>query len=275
MWGASRVSSDATRRVNRRPSPGYRELAAVYDWLMAGLPYDQWVAYIEHMVRRLGRSVVSVLDLGCGTGLSTLPWAARGYAVTGLDSSLAMLEVASRKPGLAGISLVQEDMRSFDLGRAFDPVVAVHDTINHLLDAQDLKDCFRSVARHQPVGGLLFFDSLTPAYLAEASETTFFDDDDYTVLWEATPRDGAYLSVEVIGFIRRGDRHHKFRTEHRERVYSQSELVDALTAAGYEAVAFYDAFTDTPADATSRRLSVVARKKGSVEREADCRGVLL
>jgi SAM-dependent methyltransferase len=39
-----------------------------------------------------------VLDLGCGSGRSALPLAARGYTVVGIDLSQAMLGVMGRKP---------------------------------------------------------------------------------------------------------------------------------------------------------------------------------
>jgi SAM-dependent methyltransferase len=41
---------------------------------------------------------VSIVDLGCGTGLITRDLARRGYRVTGIDPAPAMIEVARRRP---------------------------------------------------------------------------------------------------------------------------------------------------------------------------------
>jgi hypothetical protein len=39
------------------------------------------------------------------------------------------------------------DMREFDLGRTFDLVFLAANSLLHLLEAEDLVDCFRSVRR--------------------------------------------------------------------------------------------------------------------------------
>jgi len=39
-----------------------------------------------------------ILDLGCGTGLSSLPFFKKGYEVTGIDGSRAMIERARKLP---------------------------------------------------------------------------------------------------------------------------------------------------------------------------------
>ena len=46
-----------------------------------------------------------VLELGCGTGRTLLPIAARGLACTGVDLSPAMLDQFRRKPGAATVEL--------------------------------------------------------------------------------------------------------------------------------------------------------------------------
>ncbi|RZQ62276.1 SAM-dependent methyltransferase [Amycolatopsis suaedae] len=74
-------------------------------------------------------TVCSVLDLGCGSGRLTLPLAQRGYTVTGLDSSAAMLLLlAARLAEVDGetaarVRSVLADMVSFTLGERFGAVV--------------------------------------------------------------------------------------------------------------------------------------------------------
>ena len=43
------------------------------------------------------KKVSSILDIGCGTGSHALPFADMGYAVTGVDISEDMLEIARKK----------------------------------------------------------------------------------------------------------------------------------------------------------------------------------
>jgi len=66
----------------------------------------------EHLPQR-GR----LLELGCGTGLFTLPVARRGYAVTASDVSSGMLAEIERKlqdSGLGNVALVKADCDSED-----------------------------------------------------------------------------------------------------------------------------------------------------------------
>jgi 2-polyprenyl-3-methyl-5-hydroxy-6-metoxy-1,4-benzoquinol methylase len=62
-----------------------------------------------------------VLEIGCGTGRVTIPLAAAGVDITGLDVSASMLEEAKRKAERQGLCInwIEADGRNFDLGRRF------------------------------------------------------------------------------------------------------------------------------------------------------------
>ncbi len=63
----------------------------------------------------------SVLDAGCGTGRVAIELARRGVDVVGVDLDAAMLDSARRKA--PGLSWVQADLSTLDLGRSFELVV--------------------------------------------------------------------------------------------------------------------------------------------------------
>lgn len=50
------------------------------------------------VIRELKTREAKILDLGCGTGLSSLLFFDKGYEVTGIDITRAMIELASRLP---------------------------------------------------------------------------------------------------------------------------------------------------------------------------------
>lgn len=75
----------------------YEKLALFYDQLMQGIDYEAWVNYVEELVASFQGKVRSVVDLACGTGNSTIPWAKRGYHTIGVDLSAEMLDIACRK----------------------------------------------------------------------------------------------------------------------------------------------------------------------------------
>lgn len=98
----------------------------------------------------------SVLDLGCGSGEPIARYMIeQGRAVTGVDAS----------PG--GISLCRQrfpdhtwtvaDMRTLDLGRRFDGLIAWHSSFH--LSRPDQRALFRVFADHLRPGGVLMFTS--------------------------------------------------------------------------------------------------------------------
>jgi 2-polyprenyl-3-methyl-5-hydroxy-6-metoxy-1,4-benzoquinol methylase len=102
-----------------------------------------------------------VLDAGCGTGTLALALAARGYRVTGVDLSGAMLDVARRKDAAGAVSWRQGDVTRLDLGETFDVVTCVADILNHLETVEEWGRAFERFAAHLRSGGRLFFDAMT------------------------------------------------------------------------------------------------------------------
>ncbi|MFZ4627002.1 MAG: class I SAM-dependent methyltransferase [Blastocatellia bacterium] len=102
------------------------------------------------------RMGAEVLDLCCGTGQIAAALVGRGYHVTGLDGSVAMLAFARQNAPAA--SFVQADARAFTFARPFDLVLSSFDSLNHLLTQEDLAAVFRCVAAVLPPGGLFLFD---------------------------------------------------------------------------------------------------------------------
>ena len=97
-----------------------------------------------------------VLDLGCGTGQPMVRWLAqRGFAITGVDSSAAML--AHARALQPAQEWVQGDMRTLALGRRFAGVLA-WDSFFHLSHA-DQRAMFPVFAAHAAPGAMLMFTS--------------------------------------------------------------------------------------------------------------------
>jgi SAM-dependent methyltransferase len=131
----------------------YATFAAFYDVVMDD-PGPR-AARVDDCIIRYRPDARSVLELGCGTG-SILARLTTGAALTGLDRSPEMLAIAASK--VPGARLVEGDMAQFDLGRRFDVVVCVFDSINHLLDVASWQALFAGAHRHLEPDGILVFD---------------------------------------------------------------------------------------------------------------------
>lgn len=110
---------------------------------------------VEHVFPRLPVGA-RVLDVCCGTGDLSRFLVAHGYRVTGIDGSEEMLRFAREQTPGAEFRLA--DARGFSLGSRFDAALSTYDSLNHILDPNELEDAFASVRGALVPGGLFVFD---------------------------------------------------------------------------------------------------------------------
>jgi SAM-dependent methyltransferase len=109
-----------------------------------------------------------VLELGCGSGRILLPLVRSGHEVVGVDASSPMLALARSKleaapPDVAGRArLVEDDVRTFDLGERFHLAIVAVKTFAYLITRPDQQQALASIAAHVRPGGLLALDLLNP-----------------------------------------------------------------------------------------------------------------
>jgi len=107
-----------------------------------------------------------ILELGCGTGRVLIPLALEGYRVTGLELSESMLAVARSKADVARVneqvSLIQGDMRDFEIPARFALAFIPINTFMHCYNTQQQLTCLRCIHRHLQPGGQLILDVFHP-----------------------------------------------------------------------------------------------------------------
>lgn len=246
----------------------YTGFAEVYDMFMDNIPYEKWCGYLTSLLSEYGIGDGLVLDLGCGTGTVTELLAAGGYDMIGVDISPDMLQIALEKRERSGLPILylQQDMREFELYGTVRAVVSICDSMNYILDKEDLIHVFSLVNNYLDPGGIFIFDLNTEYKFREVlgSSTIAETRDESSFIWE-NDYDGKERinEYDLTLFVRQeGDLYRKFEETHFERAYSVEEIKDALSMAGMEFLAVYDAFTrDAPKD-TSERIYVVAREHG-------------
>jgi ubiquinone/menaquinone biosynthesis C-methylase UbiE len=136
---------------------GYRAMAPIYDVGARLLLPDYQLAAIDLLERLEVTSDDCVLDLGCGTGMVTLPAAAKAARVAGLDMTPGMLRRLQRKaaqqPGRPP-ALIQGDARYLPLVHETFSVVATSFMLLHLTTAEK-QQVFSEVRRILVPGGRL------------------------------------------------------------------------------------------------------------------------
>lgn len=139
-------------------SSGY---AAAYDAFYTTKDYAGECDLIEQIFRSYAREpIVSVLDLGCGTGNHALRLAARGYEVAAVDQSPHMLAEAEKKLASRDgqVSFHQADIRDLNLDRKFDAVVVMFAVLGYQLENKDVLSTLNTARNHLHHDGLLIFD---------------------------------------------------------------------------------------------------------------------
>ena len=103
----------------------YSHFAKTYeDELKNDMQYTAYLKVPQLVINALNRKQASILDLGCGTGLSSLMFFDKGYEVTGIEGTSAMIKRARRLPYK---KIIQQDLESpwRVKDRSFDAVVMI------------------------------------------------------------------------------------------------------------------------------------------------------
>ena len=88
----------------------YSHLAKTYDReLRDDMHYTSYLKVPQLVIDVLGHKEANILDLGCGTGLSSLLFFEKGYDVTGIDGTSAMIRRARKLPYK---KVIQQDLES-------------------------------------------------------------------------------------------------------------------------------------------------------------------
>lgn len=253
----------------------YGKFAYVYDALMADMPYRDWLAFAETAWGKYGKPR-TVAELGCGTGSLTIPLAAAGYHMTGIDLSSDMLSVAQRKLEQqpqgrrflreGSVQWVQQNMKEWELPEPVDAVISFCDCLNYVLEEQDIRSVFSSTYDGLKPGGTFLFDVHHPNTLIRYEEEQPFvlDEPDISYIWTCeldVPRREIEHHLSIFAREEgRSDTYRRFEETHTQRAYDPEWMKQELLAAGFSEVSLYSDFEWVAADDSAQRLFYVAVK---------------
>lgn len=244
----------------------YGVFAEFYDKLTGNALYKERADYILKLCEKFGHETGITLDLACGTGSLTLELKERGVDIYGADASPEMLSEASAKAfdrGLDVLFLCQK-MQSIDLYGTIDTCVCTLDSINHLVNIEDVKKTFERVSLFMNKGGLFIFDvNSTYKHKKVLCDNVFvFDTDEVYCVWQNTPVDEYTEEISLDFFISRSDGTYLRESEcFRERAYETEEIINLLNNAGFEAVNVFGDMTFEAPNPKEERLYFVAKKR--------------
>lgn len=243
----------------------YEEFALYYDELMDDVDYEGWFLYIKDIFTRSDIEPKEVLEMACGTGNLTYYLCKEGYNVTSFDMSEEMLSIAYNKLlHFKNLKLLKQNMNDFKMSKRFDSIVSICDSINYILNKDELLKIFKNVYEHLKEDGLFIFDINSYYKLSEIiGDNTFVEDrDDIYYVWQNYFDKASSLAQFNLDFFIKDEdgSYMRFDEEHIERAYQIEEIESILKEAGFKGIKKYEAFTFNTPKNNSERINFVAKK---------------
>lgn len=251
----------------------YTDFSKWYDEFMEDVPYEEWCSYITDILANEGITEGIVCELGAGTGNFTEKLAKAGFDMIGIDNSLEMLTVAQEKRDasedeqIKNIMYLCQDMREFELYGTVAAVVSVCDSINYILEDEEVTEVFRLCNNYLDPKGLLIFDFNTEYKYREVIGDSVIADntEEASFIWENYYDDETRINeYEVTFFVPANEEglYRKFSEYHYQKGYTLEEMKAFIKKAGMIFVNAYDADGFGEVSEYSERIIVVARESG-------------
>ena len=123
-------------------STDYNPLASSYDIAVNSLP-ESYINLINNTFSILNSH--RVIDLGCGTGLLTVPLSEFSDHVQGLDMSEKMIEIARGKRTHSKVNWIHNSSKDFDFfPNTYDLIIGL-ESFHEFLDLPFVKKCHRAL----------------------------------------------------------------------------------------------------------------------------------
>ncbi len=251
----------------------YDALSSDYDYfvnwpnrLAAEMPF------IEAQLRPLGQAdrPARVLDAACGTGMHVIELARRGYAADGADLSAGMIDKARANAAAARVAARFEAVGFGGLAAVFqgyDAVLCLGNSLPHVLESDALAAALADFAACLHPGGLLLiqnrnFDAVLARrerWMGPEAHRQGEQEWLFVRFYDFDPDGRITFHILTLTRYTPADAWQQRLTSTRLHPQRKDELLPALQAAGFGALAVYGGLNGSPFDPqTSPNLVLAA-----------------
>lgn len=235
----------------------YDGFAWVYDkhWGSA----ERRLPALERLILQHLASDARILDLCCGTGHGTKVMLERGYRVDGLDGSEEMIRFAREKAPEG--NFIIDDVRTFKSPPIYDGVISLFDSLNHVMNLDELALTFRNVYATLVGGGIFLFDlNMESGYERRWRGSFGIVEDDHACIVRSS-----YSKEEKVGrfdatMFRLEEEWRRSDVTLLQRCYSEDEVKSALAEAGFAEIGSYDMHGEPDESGEAGSMYFVGRK---------------
>jgi len=226
------------------PSEAYGAFAYAYDRALGARFFKAASRMVEEALDRHPTPKRTHLDVACGTGMTVRWFRERGWKSFGVDASLPMLQIAKRGRESAGSWSIAGDMRKLPFRRKFARLTCLYDSLNHLLEPDDLQAAFHAIRSVMDHDSLFLFDVNHPEIYPEVwgiAEPYIANGKDYHLEIATTYRKREKIGrAAVTGWAKINGERVEIHEQHRQRAYSEREITRMLADAGLSPVEVLD-----------------------------------
>jgi ubiquinone/menaquinone biosynthesis C-methylase UbiE len=245
--------------------PTYSLFAKAYDYSMEHVDYQKWSRYVFRILKERNPEGGTLLELATGTGSmlkATSDRAIKNWSIIQSDLSPQMIKIASStSPRLC------LDMRSISFSdSSLDAVVCLYDSVNYMVEEDDLRLYFSECARVLNPNGTLVFDTVTE----QNSLTWYFDGSEWEEFEEGLLlRSFQYDEEERLQHTqfrlleRNSKGLYKEQQEfHCQKMWDKEEIIEIAVSQGLSLVQCFSGFSKRePGERTERIQWVFAKAK--------------
>lgn len=244
----------------------YEGFAGIYDQLMCAVDYHAWVDYVEQLLTKYDSKPSSIIDLACGTGSSTIPFAERGYHTAGVDLSGEMLTRAREKTAAKDliITFFEQDLCQLDIPGSYDLAVLFQDGLNYITSEEQLGQSFNRIHGLLNPGGMFIFDLTRPKLRPDNSQSTvsWVDVENFSMAWESSfSRESNLWSIKITVFeLTESGLYKKYGEEHSEKDYEPGLIKRIIADTGFKLLGLHPSFSTKKVTGNEVKLTFVTQK---------------
>ncbi|MEH2000617.1 MAG: class I SAM-dependent methyltransferase [Nostoc sp.] len=249
--------------ASKQRNTNHDAIASIYDLKSLLERHDIVLEFIDKLILKNIPEGAHIFDLGCGTGQIAQRLLKRGYQVTGLDSSEAMLNVASENAPDA--KFILDDARFFKLPPTFHAVISTDVVLNYILSIDELKNALQNVYDALLDNGIFAFE----LYIEELCELDWQnnqssggvkDDNVWVDIWSYDTenkigRKDTTIFQLVNGLWQRSDRSFFLKA------YSATDVKLALEQVGFKEISMFEVKEDFGVDKAFENVCFICRKQ--------------
>lgn len=242
----------------------YNSFSLVYDDFAYDIDYQKFADYYEKIFKKFNIKPELMLDICCGTGTLTTIMSKK-YDMIGVDFSYEMLDIAKNKDEDGKILYLCQSMCDFELYGTVDVCYSSLDSINYILEENNLITHFKLVHNYLNPDGIYIFDiSSIYKFKNILSDNLFSDESDNAFfIWQNEYDDEDKLNTMYLDVFLKSDdnKYERISETHFEKGYNVSYIKKIAKKCGFEILGVYDEFSFEEYKKDSERIFFVIKAK--------------